>query len=77
MNEVNADNLVEKKQKLKNLRVFKAGLGVLACVTALVQNSIMVGVSVAANLGTIIAENIIDNTEDTMSNNAPRIAAAR
>lgn len=77
MNEVNADNLVEKKQKLKNLRVFKAGLGVLACVTALVQNPIMVGVSVAANLGTIIAENIIDNTEDTMSNNAPRIAAVR
>ena len=36
MKEVKADSLQEKKQKLKNLRVFKAGLGILACVTALV-----------------------------------------
>ena len=67
MAEVKAENLQEKKQRLKNLRVFKAGLGILACVTALVQNPVMLGVSVAANLGTILAEQVIDNQEDALT----------
>ncbi|MBQ7105170.1 MAG: hypothetical protein IJN90_04865 [Bacilli bacterium] len=78
MKEVKADNLQEKKQKLKNLRVFKAGLGILACVTALVQNPVMLGVSVAANLGTILAESVIDNAEDTLSTpNSSKAVAVR
>jgi hypothetical protein len=78
MSGVKAENLQEKKQRLKNLRVFKAGLGVLACVTALVQNPVMLGVSVAANLGTILAESVIDSHEDALNTpKSSRAVAAR
>lgn len=58
MAEVKAENLQEKKQRLKN--------------------PVMLGVSVAANLGTILAESVIDSHEDALhSPKSSRAVAAR
>lgn len=56
---------LEDKKKITGLKVTKYALTALSGVASLVTSPIMTGISVAAGLGSVLAEAFLDNKENT------------